>query len=119
MPASVLKLSTGTPRGCTSAPTLQLNEQAFDFFDTPSKAFEGMSSPFKYLGGSILEAFDEPSPQEASPCKSKLAQPQLPAPKADDDVENWDAPSPRQTATAFPEEEGSDFDITQGFAQIG
>ncbi|KAI6785766.1 meiosis-specific transcription factor mei4 [Emericellopsis cladophorae] len=119
MPASVLKLSDSTPRGCTSAPALQLNEQAFDFFDTPSKAFEGMSSPFKYLGGSLLEAFDETSPQDASPCKSKLAQPQLPAPKADDDAENWDGLGHQQVATGFPEEEGSDFDITQGFAQIG
>lgn len=55
--------TSSNKRSITSAPLLKVPEQAsFDFLETPSKAFEGLSSPSKIFQ-------DSPALQQ-SPCKS-------------------------------------------------
>lgn len=113
-----LPMSAKAKKAITSAPSLTVpNQSTLDLFDTPSKAFG--SSPFKFLERQA--ALPEPSP-------SKLVS-QRYLDTADEEKENaeWQVDATEQNqplhnpfAQAFPSDDTeADFDITQGFAQIG
>lgn len=114
----LLPMSAKAKKAITSAPSLALpNQSSIDLFDTPSKAFG--SSPFKFLERQT--ALPQPSPSKFASSKYLDT--------IDDEKENQDwqetaveqhQPIHNPFAQGFPSDDTeSDFDITQGFAQIG
>lgn len=113
-----LPMSAKAKKAITSAPSLGLpNQSPLDLFDTPSKAFG--SSPFKFLERQA--ALPQPSPSKF------VSQKYLDTAYDDKENEGWEVngdehqqPIHNPFAQAFPSDDTeSDFDITQGFAQIG
>ncbi|ATY59975.1 forkhead box L2 [Cordyceps militaris] len=105
--SGIEQLTGSIKKSITSAPLLRVPEHSpLHFLDTPSKVFEGMSSPSKML----LE-----SPTRASPSKFSTAMLEM---SADD---SW--PSlvldPSQFASGNENTEFSGLDILQGFQKIG
>ncbi|KAL2213636.1 forkhead box protein L2 [Sarocladium strictum] len=92
-------------RSVTSAPLLRIPEQvSLDFLETPSKAFEGMSSPSKMFQQSPL--------RNQSPCKFNDL-PDLNI-SVDWNLGVGDFMLPQQDAS-----ENSGLDLSQGFERIG
>lgn len=103
---SGVELTNSIRKSITSAPLLRVPEHSpLRFLDTPSKAFEGLSSPSKML---------QQSPSRASPSKFSAAMLEMSA----DDA--W--PSLVMDPSEFAGNENSEFgglDILQGFQKIG
>ncbi|OAQ98509.1 hypothetical protein LLEC1_06715 [Akanthomyces lecanii] len=101
------QLTGSIKKSITSAPLLRVPEHSpLRFLDTPSKAFEGLSSPSKML---------QQSPTRASPSKFSAAMLEM---SADD---SWPSlvMDPSDFASGNENSEFGGLDILQGFQKIG
>lgn len=105
--SAIDQLTGSIKKSITSAPLLRVPEHSpLRFLDTPSKAFEGLSSPSKML---------QQSPTRASPSKFSAAMLEM---SADD---TWPplAMDPSDFASGNENSEFGGLDILQGFQKIG